>query len=683
MDGRAPGVLIQFADPPPAVEPSRIDVPVLVCVTERGPVGTPVRCPSWPRFVASHGGFIPNGLGAYAAKAFFDNGGGPAWIVRVAAPERLTATSGAQPVDRSRSVVASLDGLVVGAAATLRQGDLVRAYLVTATDAATSTVTWDRLLHPGFDTTLAIEVASGAGSAAARLADAAAADALRVEAATPGSWGDRVEVTVSAGRTASTTPRADAIGTAGVTPVTTTVGFSIGDSCRITQDAGGTVSVEQIVVATVDAAHRVLTWVTPLPATIDVTKSFTIENRAFDLAVIESGRVVEAWAGLTCEPAHPRYVQRMLAASTYVRATVLGDQPAPARVRLAGGRDGTAALSLADLLGDELSGDARGLAAVSEIDEPAVVVIPDLVAPATPARVRAPLPTDPCDPCRDDDDLPDAFEAVIVEAGATFDDEQIIGAQQVAIEACERNTERVVLLDPPYGCRTLAHLRGWAARFSSSYAITIAPWIGVVEPSDSRALRLIPASGHLAGLISARDTAAGPWLSPANRSLVWAHSVTWAASEAEHAIANDDGINVVRALPGRGLVPLGARTLAADGQWRFVAVRRAMMWLRRTLRHHLAWVVFEPISTGLATLLTGTIGTLLTDVWEEGGLSGAAADEAFFVVVDTSAALVGQLRIVVGVALSRPAEFVTVTVTQTGNRLELTEEPVIVPAGGS
>ncbi|MCW3494210.1 phage tail sheath C-terminal domain-containing protein [Microbacterium sp. SSM24] len=683
MDGRAPGVLIQFADPPPAIEPSRIDVPVLVCVTERGPVDTPVRCASWTRFVAGHGGFIPNGLGAYAAKAFFDNGGGPAWVVRVAAPERTTATAGPQPADRSRSVVAAPAGLIPGAVATLRQGDLVRAYLVTATDAATSTITWDRPLHPGFDTTLAITVATGAGSAAARCPDEGGADAIEIEAATPGSWGDRLEVVVSGVLTASTAPRTDAVGTAAVTPVVSTVGFAVGDSCRITQDIGGVVAVETAVVALIDAAHRVLSWTTPLAPAIDVTRPFTIESRAFDLAVLEAGLVAELWPGLTCEPAHPRFAERVLAASALVRGRVLGDQPAPARARLAGGRDGTAALAIADLLGDELTGIARGLAAVAEIDEPAVVVMPDLVAPPTPPLVRAPLPVDPCDPCRDEEELPDAVEAVIVEAGATFDAEQIIAAQQAVIETCERNTERIVLLDPPSGCRTLAQLRDWAARFSSSYAVTIAPGIGVVEPSDSRALRTIPASGHLAGLISACDTATGPWLSAANRSLVWAHSVSWAASDAEHAAANDDGINLVRPIAGRGLVPLGARTMAADDEWTFAAVRRTMIWLRRTLRHHLAWVVFEPITPGLATLLTGSIGTLLTDVWEAGGLSGAAPDESFFVAVDTESALVGELRIVVGVALARPAEFVTVTVTRTGNRLELNEEPVVVLAGGA
>lgn len=683
MDGRAPGVLIQFADPPPVLEPARIDVPVLVCVTERGPVGTPVRCASWTRFAAVYGGFIPHGLGAHAAKAFYDNGGGPAWVVRVAAPERLTATTGVQPDDRGRSVVAATAGLVPGAVATLRQGGLLRAYLVVAVDAATGGITWDRPLHPGFDTSLTIDLATGAGSAAAVLLDGTGADAVRVAAASPGAWGDRVEVVVSAGRTATTAWRTDAPGSPTATPVASTVGFVVADSCRITQAVAGVVAEAVVPVAGVDPVRRVLEWAAPIPGSIDPARPFTIENRRFDLAVLERGTVAETWPELACEPGHPRFVESVLAASALVRGTVLGDQPAPGRVRLAGGRDGTAALATADLLGDDLLGNGIGLAAVVDLAEPGVVVVPDLVAAATPPRVWAPEPVDPCDPCHPAVEVPEPFEAVITEAGCTFAEEEVVAAQQAAIESCERNTERVVLLDPPPGCRTLARLRAWAARFSSSYAVTIAPWLTVVEPTDSRDVRQVPASAHLAGLVSACDRAVGPWQSAANRSLAWAHGAAWPLTDAEHAIANDDTLNLVRPLPGRGLVPMGARTLATDAQWRFVAVRRTMIWLRRTLRLHLAWVVFEPVTPGLAALLTTTIGSLLTDVWEAGGLAGASPEDAFFVAVDTGAAARGELRVVVGVALARPAEFVTVTVVRPGNRLELAEEPTLVLAGGA
>lgn len=683
MDGRAPGVLIQFTDPPPAVEPTRIDVPVLVCVTERGPVHTPVRCASWPAFRHTFGGFNRNGLGAYSAKAFFDNGGGPAWVVRVAAPERVTHTSGPQPAERTRSVVASTAGLVPGAAATLRRGSVVRTYLVVAVEAATGTVTWDRPLHPDLGPGPGIEVATGAGSASAVLPDSAGVPGLRVSAASPGAWGEALRVVCSAGNRASTTARPGTPGSATATPVSGTVGFAAGDSCRVSQELAGAVTAGQAVVAAVDHARRVLRWAAPLPVALDPGRPFTIETRSFDLAVLEAGTVVETWPGLTSEPEHRRYAPGVLQdGSAYLRAEVLGDQPAPGGVRLAGGRDGTAALTVTDLTGDELADDRLGLAAARDLDEPGVVLVPDLVAAPTPAVLTVPPPVDPCDPCRRPAQPPEVLEAVISETGASFDSEQVIGAQQRIVESCERNTERVALLDPPYGSRTLPGLRAWAARFGSSHAITVVPWLTVVEPGNSAAVRAVPASGHLAGLIAACDTAAGPWLSAANRTLAWAHGLTFPLSEAEHAAANDAGLNLIRPVPGRGLVPLGARTLAGEALWRYAAVRRTMIWLRRTLRHHLAWVVFEPVTPGLAALLGSAIGTLLTGVWEAGGLAGDTPEEAFFVAVDASPAAAGELRIVVGVALARPAEFVTVRVSRTGNRLELSEAPSVVLAGG-
>ena len=49
-------------------------------------------------------------------------------------------------------------------------------------------------------------------------------------------------------------------------------------------------------------------------------------------------------------------------------------------------------------------------------------------------------------------------------------------------------------------------------------------------------------------------------------------------------------------------------------------------------------------------------------------------------VVDQGAALAGQLLIEIGVAITRPAEFVTVRVSRIDNRLELHEQPERVAA---
>jgi phage tail sheath protein FI len=128
---------------------------------------------------------------------------------------------------------------------------------------------------------------------------------------------------------------------------------------------------------------------------------------------------------------------------------------------------------------------------------------------------------------------------------------------------------------------------------------------------------------------------------------------------------------------------MGARTLSADTLWIFVPVRRAMIFLRRVLRHSMAWVVFEPNGPALNAMLTTAVGTLLLDVFESGGLAGDSPDQAFYLTIDQSAAAAGELLMDIGVALTKPAEFVTVRVSRTANALELTEIPVRVEAGQS
>jgi len=698
---RAPGVVVDFIDPPPPVEPTRVDVPLVVCVAERGPVDTPVRCGSWSAFTRTFGSFIPNGLGAYALKAFFDQAGAPdarptagagwlttppaAWVVRVAAPERTTSTSGTQPPDRLSSIVAATDGLVVGAVAALRQGSSVHQHLVSAVDPAAGQVWWTPPVHAEVDLSVPIDIATGAASALVELPDAGGSPTLRVLAASPGVWGNRLSVVAQPGRRIATRTRPDRPGGAAATPVLATAGFVPGDLVRVSQDAGGTPIVDTAIVESVDQARRVLWWNGGLPASIDPAGRFSIETLSFSLSVLSAASTVEIWPDLSLRPEHPRYAPSLTATSPWISLVALGTLPAASgQATLAGGRDGTAALSVDDIIGDELAGVEVGLAAASEVDEPAVVLLPDLVAAPTPARVTQPLPpADPCDPCNRAVAPPTSIEAMFTEAGASFGVDEIALAQQAAIDSCERSTERIVLLDPPSQVHTLTDLRGWAARFSSSYAVTIAPWLRVIEPTTSTATRAVPASGHLAGLIGRCDVAFGPWQSPANRTLVWAHGLVDSFNEQARAIANDDCINLITAPPGRGLVPMGARTLAADDTWRFVAVRRTMIMIRRTLRHHLAWVPFAPNNAGLASLLTGSIGTLLNDLWDAGALAGDSPDQAYGLAIDQSQAAAGQLLILVGVALARPAEFITVLVSRTDNRLQLTEEPEPVEAGAS
>ena len=82
-----------------------------------------------------------------------------------------------------------------------------------------------------------------------------------------------------------------------------------------------------------------------------------------------------------------------------------------------------------------------------------------------------------------------------------------------------------------------------------------------------------------------------------------------------------------------------------------------------------SYAVFEPNNAITWTKLRTQVESYLTRLWQDGGLAGASAAEAFFVRVglgetmDEQDILEGRLNVTVGAAAVRPAEFVVFTFT--------------------
>jgi len=132
---------------------------------------------------------------------------------------------------------------------------------------------------------------------------------------------------------------------------------------------------------------------------------------------------------------------------------------------------------------------------------------------------------------------------------------------------------------------------------------------------------------------------------------------------------NSAGIDGLRVLPGRGgLVIWGARTLAAaggDAQYRYVSVRRLLLYLESSLDAGLRWIVFEPNDERTWALVRASVTDFLQRLWRDGALAGARLDQAAFVRCDrttmTQADLdEGRLIVEIGVAPVRPAEFIVI-----------------------
>jgi phage tail sheath protein FI len=137
----------------------------------------------------------------------------------------------------------------------------------------------------------------------------------------------------------------------------------------------------------------------------------------------------------------------------------------------------------------------------------------------------------------------------------------------------------------------------------------------------------------------------------------------------EQEALNPVGINCIRAFSGRGLRVWGARTLSSDPEWRYLNVRRLFNYIRGSIQNGTQWAVFEPNDSRLWFRLRYDISSFLSGLHAQGALSGAVANQAFFVKVDAEnnpprVVDAGQLIVEIGVAPSKPAEFVIFRIHQ-------------------
>jgi phage tail sheath protein FI len=206
--------------------------------------------------------------------------------------------------------------------------------------------------------------------------------------------------------------------------------------------------------------------------------------------------------------------------------------------------------------------------------------------------------------------------------------------------------------------------------FNSSFAALYYPWLEINDPLTD-AKRLVPPSGAVAGTYSHTDVVRGVHKAPAGIDEGYLNSavgVERQVTKGEQESLNPRGINVIRAFPGVGIVVWGARTLSADPAWKYVNVRRLLLFIEESIEESTQWVVFEPNDRSLWARVKRDVTAFLTLQWQGGALFGATPDEAFFVKVDEEnnppeTRDLGRLIIDVGVAPVKPVEFVIFRIT--------------------
>lgn len=188
-------------------------------------------------------------------------------------------------------------------------------------------------------------------------------------------------------------------------------------------------------------------------------------------------------------------------------------------------------------------------------------------------------------------------------------------------------------------------------------------------------LNLLPPSASMAGIYTAVDNNRGVWKAPANVTVSYVTSPTEVINdylqENLNVPMNGKAVNAIRTFPGEGIKVWGARTLDGNSQdWRYVNVRRTMLFLEESVKNAARAYVFEPNDANTWINMKCMIENFLRSVWKRGGLAGATPEDAFEVHVGLGDTMTGDdilegiLRITVLVAISRPAEFIEITFQQ-------------------
>jgi phage tail sheath protein FI len=112
----------------------------------------------------------------------------------------------------------------------------------------------------------------------------------------------------------------------------------------------------------------------------------------------------------------------------------------------------------------------------------------------------------------------------------------------------------------------------------------------------------------------------------------------------------------------RGIRVYDGRTMSSDATWRYVNVRRLLLYIEESIEEGTQWVVFKPNDEPLWSRVRQSVRNFLLLTWRSGALQGQKEEEAFFVkchpTTMTQADIdAGRLIAHIGVAPVKPAEF--------------------------
>ncbi len=211
----------------------------------------------------------------------------------------------------------------------------------------------------------------------------------------------------------------------------------------------------------------------------------------------------------------------------------------------------------------------------------------------------------------------------------------------------------------------------------SKYAACYYPWLVMADPFGGGRDVVVPPSGHIAGIYADNDYRRGVHKAPANYPIRTVIGLSQRVTREQQGVLNTAGINCIRFFSESGIRVWGARTLSrTDPEWRYINVRRLFNMIEESIANGTRWVVFEPNDQITRNSVARDCRAFLRLQWLAGALVGPTPEQAFFVKCDVEnnppeVVDAGRLVVDIGIAPSKPAEFIVFRIGQWSGGTEI------------
>jgi len=386
---------------------------------------------------------------------------------------------------------------------------------------------------------------------------------------------------------------------------------------------------------------------------VEVRAPASGEVGAFDMAIVEDGVYREVFPSLRMTVGHTRYVESVAndekTGSSLIRVI---DQLVPGSpslaiqsVTLAGGDDGLVGLDDRDFIGSAIG--QTGMRALDRTQDISLLLVPGRATDA-------------------------------------------IHNAMLAYCEIERGGTLFAVLDPPAGqgaTQIVTYVESTASLVNSSeFGAIYWPRVKVLNPSKSvfgsQKLVTVPPSGIVAGVFARTDAArpGGIYDPPAGIDVgrmfgVLGFETDEVLEERKRDLVYPKRINPLTTGPGLPRFIDGSRTLKGDGNFPYVAERRGVIFIERSLKQGLQFARHKNNTEGLRATVRRTITSFLITQMNNGAFRSREPKSAFFVDVSEqlntpAVVFAGKLIARVGLATNKPAEFIVLRIAQDTRALE-------------